>query len=764
MTSAFTSTAEAMGFVPQHEGKLPGPMVLGSGDKSPEVMLIKSAPSYADFKTGQPLSGQDGLPIRKALFHSDISFYAAAAFPFYVKGKVKIKDAREYAGILSEEIRRVNPPAVVMLGAEAARWTTDFPVPFKKHSEVLGRIFEADGRKWCVAKASNVISGVPYEYRAFIDSIQKLLGEEEELEEEKLREKYTRVTFPQLARTILSTLPRRAALDIETDGLDHYTCNILTLQVSAHAGTGYSFPWDIMTPPEWAAILGGREWVFQNGSFDAKVLAANGVFLKVSEDTMLMHSLVDETPGTHSLDAMAYRYLGIEKWSELVDFEKMDQVNADDLARYGARDTDLTLRLANVFKPQTQKRFIHSVLHDLQNALIHSEVRGIRVDTEKAEQFDRDIKAALHDSQQRMEDTYNLQNPNSPKQVLGLLLELGVPLVKTKGKYSTAEEAISPFVELFPVVRDVLEYRHLTKARSTYVRNILEGSEHDGRYHPDYSLARTETGRLSEKLITLIPRASSGDSPDLGHQYQARLRELFIPDPGMVMIGADYSGLELAMAAYLSKDPVLTGHIAAGRDTHSLLAIQAFNLPVDPEPHDTLKKRVEERYSHQRTLAKQLTFGYLFGSSGLSMTKFMSMEDAEQLIAALKSQYRRLDDWQQEVRAQARKGYVETPWGRRRHFYYDDALDDRVHAQQDRECINFPIQAQATDMNSLAFARLTQMGYQTLFPLHDAIYIQVPEDQVDRACRDVKEVMEGILPGQVPFRADLKVGYSWAEL
>lgn len=764
MASVFTSEAEALSLAP--EGKTPGPMVLGEGELHPEVMLVKRSPSLADRGGGKPLLGQDGLPIRKAMLRADVSYYATNAFPFVTQGgKVSVAEARRYSAILSEEIERVQPQNVVLLGADAARWTAAFPIPFKRHNEVLGRIFDADGRKWAVTKAAGAISSVPSEYRRFIDLVAKLVRPEDtEQVATPERERYSWVTYPKLALTILRSLPRRVALDIETDGLDPYTCRILTLQVSGQAGTGYSFPWDLLTPAEWAQALGAREWVFQNGSFDVKVLAANGVFLKIAEDTMLMHSLVDETPGTHSMEQMAHRYLGVEKWTELVDYERMDEAHVDDLAKYGARDADLTLRLATVFRPVVQGRYINEVLHGLQNALIHAELRGVRVNRELADQFDREIESALHDHQQRMEDVYGLRNPNSPKQVLDLLLELGVPLEKTKGKYSTAEDAISQYSDMFPVVHDILEYRHLTKARGTYISNILAGSERDGRYHPDFSVARTETGRLAEKLITLIPRADATDNPDLGKRYQARMRELFIPDEGMVLVGADYSGLELGMAAYLSRDPAMVDDIAQGRDTHSILAIQAFNLPVELEPMATLKARTVERYAHQRTLAKSLTFGFLFGSSGQSMTKYMSLEDAEQLIEALGRRWPGLIAWQAQVRSQARKGHVETPWGRRRHFYYDSALGGRVHAQQDRECINFPIQAQATDMNSLAFTRLTELGYQMLFPLHDAVYLQVQEDKVDQAIKDVRDVMENVLPGVVPFRCDIHVGTTWAEL
>lgn len=762
---AFSSNDEMKSFAETiPAGALP---VRGEGYENPELMLIKRAPSYADYKGGKALLGQDGLPIRKALFDIGVSFYATNAFPFATaKGKVTVKDARAAAGIIEEEIRRVNPKRVVLFGADAARWCPSFTVPFKKHNDVLGRTFEIGDRIWRVVKAPGTITNVPSAYREFIDDIRKLLayGEPGEEEETPLRESYKVITSPALAKTLLRNMPRRVALDVETTGLDPYNDRLLTLQVSWMEGVGYAFPWELLTPQEWASYLAGHNYVFQNGTFDVKALAANGVRLNISEDTMLMHSLVDETPGTHSMEAMAVRYLGIEKWSEIVNYEDMESVDLDTLGRYGARDTDLTLRLANAFVPLTAKRPIFEILHRAQNSITRSEIRGVKVDRVAAQDMALEIQGKLHDSEQMLGDVWGLGNANSPKQVLEVLLREGVPLKAKKGSYSTAEDVISVFEEEFPIVGAILNHRHLTKAGSTYLRNLLDWSEADGRYHPEYRLSATETGRLAEKFITLVPRTAMEEGADEGRQYQAKLRSLIIPDEGHVMIGADYSGLELAMAAYLSQDPNLVSDIASGRDTHSILAIQAFNLPVDLEPMETLKARTNEHFSVQRTLAKQLTFGFLFGSSGMSMTKFMSIDDAERLIDTLSRRYPRLIEWQAEIRRQARKGVVETPWGRRRHFYYDEPLGAKVHAAQDRECINFPIQGHSSDMNLVAFTRMEEAGYLTLYPVHDAIYCQAREEDAEHVTKVLKETMEGVIPGNVPFRADVHVGRNWGEV
>lgn len=765
--TAFNDTAEFREFVdPEADLSLANP-VLGGGDRDPEVMLVKRSPSYADLKGGKALLGQDGLPLRKALFNAGVRYYATNAFPFVTTGnKVSIKEARAAAGILSEEIRRVNPKRVMLLGADAARWAEDFTIPFKRHNEVVGRVFEIGDRYWRVTKAAGALANVPSEYRKFLEDTRELLlyGTEQEEKPENLTERYTTVKFPMLARQILSKMPKRVALDTETTGLDPYTCELLTIQVSWEEGIGYAFPFTIFQPEEWASILSGRDFILQNGTYDVKVLASNGIFISISEDTILQHSLIDETPGTHSMELMANRYLKIDKWSETVDYDNMKAVPLEVLGRYGARDTDLTLRLANTFKPLVRGRYINDLIHRAQNSITRSEMRGVRVDRESAEQMAREIDGKLHEAGGRMEEEYGLKNANSPKQVLELLLAQGVPLEKKKGKYSTNEESISPWEEQFPVVRDILNYRHLTKARSTYLENLLAWSERDGRYHPDFRLAGTETGRLTEKFITLVPRGALPDNPTEGRVYQSRLRELFIPDEGYVLIGADYSGLELVMAAHLSQDPTLMDDITQGRDTHGILAVQAFNLPVDLEPMETLKQRVNERYEHQRFLAKSITFGFLFGSSGMSMTKYMSLDDATQLIDTLKTRYPRLTEWQEEIRQTARKGFVETPWGRRRHFYYDAGLNASVIAKQDRECINFPIQGHSSDMTLEAFTRLEMMGVETLFPVHDAIYVQAREEDAESTFKLVKDTMENIIPNTVPFRVEARIGATWADV
>ena len=767
---AFTGPIELRSFLPPDFPLENHRAILGHGELEPDLVLVQYQPNGWDMQTGMPLSGKYGLPIRRYFAQNKIKIYTTTVFPFFRgNDKAKATDVRQAAPVVAEELRRVKCDKYLLLGADAARYLPTFDYPFRKFNEVVNRTFEIDGKRFRVAHAPAAIATNPQIYAQFIASVEDLLNPPQTpLIDTVSREDYRAVENRYQARQLLKKMNNPVACDLETTGLDPWQDRILTVNLSWEHGTGIAMPWELFTPDEWASILGGRRLIFQNGTFDVKFLAVNGVLVQIYEDALLMHSLVDETPGSHSMDQMSNRYLGIDKWGETVDYDDMSSVDFKTLGRYGARDTDITLRLADHFRPLVVNRNIHRVLHKAQNAVTRSEIRGIRIDREKAHQFAEEIEKALHDRREYLADVYGLQNANSPKQVAELLYEeMGLPVQKLKGKVTTSDKAIEAFKAEHSVVRDILEYRHLTKAGSTYVRKILEVSEHDGRYHPEFRLAATETGRVAEKLITLIPRPDRLVDPDLGKRYQVRLRELFLPDEGYLMIGADYRGLEVGMSAYLTNDSQLIQDYNSKLDTHSVVAISAFDLPIDEEPRATLKSRVGAEYAYQRELAKIGTFTWLYagGPRTLAMQLGIPLEVATRIIEALKDRYRGVAAWQEAVQETVkREGSISTPWGRTRRFLIHPGLDQKVIDEQLRESINFPNQAMSSDVNLAAFAELESMGIETLFPFHDAVYAQAPEAKADSVSRSSKSVMEAVLPGPVKFEAEVKVGPNWAQL
>ena len=744
--------------------------VMGEGHPSPDVVLVRGTPTGWDVGSRKPFMGQDGLSIRKALIQEGINFYATTAFPFFRPGHTfKVAEGRQAAAILQHEIDSIDCKEYILFGADAVKLMPYFDYDYRRFQSLFGRVIESGDRRFRVFPHTSLVTRVPSIYSEFIDGAKEMAANTKASKPKPPRSELYHVhTDKTLAQKVLSLMHGIIACDVETTGLDPYTERILTLQVSWIEGIGHAFPWELFTPAEWQTFLGDKQLVFQNGTFDVKMLANNGVIVKIHADTMLMHSLIDETPGTHSMEQMAHKYLGIDKWGDSVNYDAMEENDLKTLGRYGARDTDITLRLANTFFPQVRQMKIHQVLTDAQNAITRSELRGVRINRDLAQEFRYEIEGHLHDKQQYLEDVHGLKNPNSPKQVSELLYkDLGLPVQKDKGKVTTNSAALEALASQAPVVRDILEYRHLTKANGTYISNILAASERDGRYHPDFKLAATETGRLTERLIMLIPRSGGREQMDLGHQYQVRLRELFIPDDGMVMVGSDYSGLEVAMAAHLTGDQQLIQDIHDRLDTHSAVAIQAFELDEPLEPYETLKKRVSTKYDFYRSLAKQGTFTWLYGGSQAAIARQLqvSNEIAEAILKALRDRYQGVAAWHEAVRDSVQKdASITTPWGRTRRFFFHSGLERKVTEEQLRESTNSPIQGMSSDITLAAFTQLENEGYQTLFPLHDAIYLQVPEDRADEAMARVKLVMETTLKGPVPFRADVKAGKDWGSL
>lgn len=772
----FTNAREALDLLnAEDRAALEGKhFIPGDGDPNADLILVKDFPTWKEARSSRIFMGDEGVAVRKAALDLGIRIYTTSTFPFfYNNGQYKLNDIRRAAEIVRYEIEQVGAKKIVLFGAKAASACPVFQAPFKKFTDLLNREFKDSQYEFRVVQHPVQLASSPQLYRSFIDTLQRFhLGITATPDVQRVdSEHYAVHTGRSEAERVLAAMDRnaeRVAVDLETTGLDRFSDRIITIQLSWIPGRGHAFPWELFTPDEWAKYLGGKKLIFQNGAFDVKFLAENGVYVEVAEDTMLMHSLVDETPGTHNMEALAQRYLNIDKWSDMVDYDNMALEEIETLGVYGARDADITLRLANVFRPLVENRHIHKVLHRAQNAVIRAELRGVKVNRELAFEMQEEIASALESRRDLMADTFGLENPNSPKQVQEVLYKkLGLPVQKFKGKVTTNEEAMIALAEMHSLPKQILEYRHLTKASGTYLANILAGSEHDGRYHGDFRLAATETGRLTEKLLMLIPRPDNVEGADLGKTYQYRLRELFIPDEGHLMIGADYSGLEVTMAAYLTGDRQLIQDITNKLDTHSIVAIQAFNLPISYEPIDTLKKRVQAEHAYQRELAKRGTFTWLYGGgeSALAANVGTDLGTARQILRALRERYQGVARWQDSIRATAqREGSVSTPWGRTRRFFFNEGLSRRVLEEQLREAINTPNQGMSSDINLAAFEELDRRGFAMLFPFHDAIYLQVPETQVEIAAKQVKSVMANVIQSPVPFRADVKWGTTWATL
>lgn len=751
--------------------------VPGEGQSNFDFVLVTGAATKYDIPTGMPFSSINSIAIKATLLKNDWKYYTTSCVPYARPDyKPKILHYHSCWKVFTAEMARLKPKRVVLMGNGVSPLLNKLGVKRPRFKDVAWSFFNVKGVDYLVTEAPGVISHNPGKHRRFISSLRRMISTQVDLP--PIAENYRLITKSAEAVNYINSLGDEIAVDIETTGLDPWLDDIITVSVCDRPGHAATILYKVLDKHKWQSLLEKKKLIMQNGRFDLKFFEVEGIHLKVHYDTMLVHSLIDESRGSHNLDMLAKTYFpNLPKLVGETDHytsqgrgEALSHNKLQSLARYANRDVDITLRLSRTFNSQVTQTTIAQVLTQVQNTLVHSELKGIKINTSLAHKFQHEITEILKNKKEYLDHIYNLKNANSTKQIAKLLYEdIGLPTQKRKdGKVSTASRFLTHFKEHHPVISDILEYRHLVKVKGTYLKNIIKASEYDGRYHPDMGLAHTETGRVIDKLITLLPRAESSKDPDLGEQYKVRLRELFVADEGHVLIGADYSALEVRIAAILSNDSQLIQDILDGLDIHSVNAIAAFGLDdIAVEPAHTLKERMSKRYSYQRSLAKIATFASLYGGSAYAISEQtgINLSTANSLIYQLHRRYTRLMEWQREmIRTAQTKSYVETPWGRRRRFQFNKGMSKLSHRDQQRQAINTTIQSFGNDINLAAYAKAAESGLDVLFPFHDAIYIQAPKNNWQPATKKLKTIMETVIDAPVPLEVSVKKGDDWSQL
>lgn len=386
------------------------------------------------------------------------------------------------------------------------------------------------------------------------------------------------------------------------------------------------------------------------------------------------------------------------------------------------------------------------------------EQRGIKIDQAALERLSEMMakeEASLNDeAQSYFPSEINL---NSSKQLGEMLFkELGLRgAKKTKsGNYSTAADILEGIYNDHPVIPLILQYREVSKLRSTFVDGLAKELANDGRVHTHFNQTLTSTGRLSSTAPNLqnIPVKSD---------HAAAIRNLFIPQEGYVFLDADYSQIELRLLAVLSQDEVLLESYRKGEDIHRSTAARMFNKA--PETISDLERRA----------AKTINFSIIYGISEFSLSQDLKVSRAEaaQYIASYHEHYPRVLPWMEEQVDFAKEhGYVETILGRRR--YIPELKSKNFHQRRfgERAAMNAPVQGSAADLIKLAMVKVEQafaeaqlQAYQIL-QVHDEILLEVKEEEMLEAARILKESMETAMDLSLPIKADVEIGKSWGEM
>ncbi len=392
----------------------------------------------------------------------------------------------------------------------------------------------------------------------------------------------------------------------------------------------------------------------------------------------------------------------------------------------------------------------------LATVLYRMEKRGISINRELLVQFGEMLSQRITDCETLIysysEAPFNI---NSTKQLGELLFDkLGLPPVKkTKTGYSTNADVLDKLKTKHPIIPAIMDYRMLTKLKSTYADGLIKQIDADGRIRTTFQNLVTATGRLSstEPNLQNIPVRT-----DLG----AEIRKMFVPKPGCVLVDADYSQIELRVLAHIANDKTMQAAFCGGVDIHTATASQVFGVPV------------ENVTPLQRRHAKAVNFGIVYGISEFSLAEDIGVTryEAKEYIENYLANYAGVRKYMKDVVATAREiGCTETMFGRKRYIPELKSSNFNIRSGAERIALNTPIQGTAADLIKLAMIRVEYAlnehypEAQLLLQVHDELIVECPEEIAPQVAELVSREMEGIASLSVPLTADAKYGKSWYD-
>jgi len=465
----------------------------------------------------------------------------------------------------------------------------------------------------------------------------------------------------------------------------------------------------------------------------------------VEHDTMLYSYLLDPTYSAHTLPEVALRRLGLKLSGSL------------------AEAADITLRLASTLRAEVEAeaelaRLYHEIDLPLAFVLQGMEQAGVQLDSDVLAEMSGKLEGDVRRLERTIHQMAGVEfNVNSPKQLGDVLFNrLGLPKPFKSGKgraISTAQDVLEGLAGEHEIVKLVLEFRQLTKLKSTYIDSLPQLAR-NGRLHTSFNQAATATGRLSSTNPNLqnIPIRT-----ELGRE----IRAAFVAAPGKLLVGADYSQIELRLLAHYSQDPLLLEAYRTGKDIHTLTAAEVFGVPpmlIDAE--------------HRRR-AKAVNFGIVYGLSpfGLAQQLGIEQKEAKRFIDAYFVRYAKVRTFIDATLEQARRdGFVRNLFGRKRPIPDLLSKNPNLRGFAERTAVNTPLQGTAADLIKIAMLKLDrelrERGLQAkmLLQVHDELVLEAPEAEVELVKSLVKECMEGAYALTVPMEVEVSVGSNWRDM
>jgi DNA polymerase-1 len=504
----------------------------------------------------------------------------------------------------------------------------------------------------------------------------------------------------------------------------------------------------------------------QNIKYDYLVLRRHGVKIAgIACDTMIASYLLDPTKRSHSLEAIAQEYLGHQMitYKEVTEkgqgFQKVDLQQA---MQYSGEDADVTFLLAEMLMKQLAEEGLQDLFVEIELPLVEvlaeMELWGVKIDPGLLQEVSKDLETRLWTLQKHVFDLVGEEfNINSTQQLGKILFEkLKLPVIKkTKTGYSTDVGVLQELAKEHELPRVVLDYRSLTKLKSTYVDALPKLiNPATGRVHTSYNQTVTATGRLSSSDPNLqnIPiRTEDG----------RRIREAFIPEDTWWMISADYSQIELRILAHLSGDKTLIEAFQKDEDIHARTASEVFGFAPD---HITPQMRRE---------AKVINFGIIYGMSPYGLANELGVEPkvAAAYIDEYFERYQLVKSYLDGILQEAKKkGYVTTLYNRRRYLPEINSSNRAARQFAERTAINTPIQGTAADLIKIAMNRIYQrirdanLKTKLIMQVHDELVLEAPLDETEKVEHMVQEEMEGVIDMVIPLKVSVSKGKNWGEI
>jgi len=506
----------------------------------------------------------------------------------------------------------------------------------------------------------------------------------------------------------------------------------------------------------------------QNIKYDYLVLKKAGIELRGIEfDTMIASYLLTPSDRRHNMDDLAEKYLNYTTitYKELVGVGKsavpITEVPLDRLSEYAIEDTDITLRLSNSFRPMLDKNELTKLYRDIEMPLLEvladMEYHGVGIDKTHFAAMEKETSEKLTEVEENIYGHAGRRfNINSTKELSAVLFdEIGLkPVKKTKTGYSTDIKVLEALQGHHDIIENLISYRTLSKLKSTYIDTLPElVNPHTGRIHTSYNQTVAATGRLSSSDPNLqnIP---------IRDNFGRQIRKGFVPEKGFYMLSADYSQIELRLAAHFSEDDNMIKAFTEGIDIHSMTASSVFGVDIDDITPD------------MRRQAKIINFATIYGVSpyGLSQQAEIGMKEAAVFIEKYFELYPGFKNYIEKTTEFAREhGYVQTLLGRRRDVPEIDSKTSFRREGAERVAINTPIQGTSADMIKIAmidvFNTLKEENLKSrmIMQVHDELVLEVHNDEKEEVEKIVREKMENAMELKVPLVVDMGRGTNWDE-